>query len=154
MKKVPEKPRVLNNGTLSKAINSQLSTTYPLYDRAIKELAEKTDQNYGKLRQQYDDVLDELAGRGYSDFFQEVFVRKTQNEITAQAQDIWQIGLEMVRPSTPVYPAPEWLKCQFCQFKAPCKIKNAGGNYEQILEHEYRERHDEATVEAAQKIDW
>lgn len=205
MKKLPTQPGILKNGSLSRAINSSLSTTYVLYMKALGEAAVRmTATQYGlterdvfsmlkaeystteelvtpyiitgqelllldapregvwpaflgyfrTLTDDYKDVLDELAGRGFSEYFQEIYVQKTQNELAAQALDIWQIGLEMVRPTTPVYPAPDWLKCNFCQFKAPCKVKNAGGNYEQILQHEYRTRQSEDAVEAAMKIEW
>jgi hypothetical protein len=106
---------------------------------------------------QYDEyrkVLDDLTGRGYDEYFTEIYVRKTQAELEAQARDLWEVGLEMVRDSTSVYPSPEWLKCQFCAFKVPCKIKNQGGNYQQVLTYEYRERQKEDPVEAMNKVEW
>lgn len=179
IKKTPEKPWRLKNGDLTKAINSQLSTTYELYMDAINELAwGRVAEKFGVtvetivtvedpevheaflkrqavLIEEYRSVLEELAGRGWGEYFVEISVRKTQAELEASAHDLWRIGLEMVRPTTPIYPAPEWLKCQFCPYKAPCILTNAGGNPEVLLENEYRPRVVEDPVDAvAQKIEW
>ena len=183
MKNIPEKPRRIYGGkSLSRAINSQLSTTYELYREAIEDFAyDMTAEKVGapaaqvrtivdasantaiediykgflaELMAEYNDTLDQLAGRGYGDFFKEYEVPKTQHEIEAAAHELWLVGLEMVRPTTPIYTAADWLKCQFCQFRTPCIVRNAGGNFETILKHEYRERRYEDPLESQDKIGW
>lgn len=190
MKKVPERPARLKNMSFSKAINSNLSTTYTLYletliDEAL-DRAEVTDPidrkwymsvwmggpdaddivtlpEHPKFAQfdgymteligQYDDVLTQLNDRGFGEYFKEFPVYKTHSELEAAAHDLWVAGLEMTRPSTPIYTAPEWLKCQFCPFKAPCKVMNAGGNYQTVLDAEYHTRIYETPVDADVKIE-
>ena len=183
MKKAPDKPPRLKNGGLSKAINSPqtMSTNYDMYNEALNELAyeralaeygldpvadnipfaqapdyvqAKQQTHYDALKPEYAEVLDVLWARGYNEYFRDFEVTKTQAELADGASDLWLVGLEMVRPTTAIYKAPDWLKCQFCPFKSPCKIRNAGGNFEAVLKHEFRTRQPEAPVEESNRVGW
>jgi len=175
IKKIPEYPRELKNGELSRAINSSLATTYNIYREALELHAKKLtrfkykidetqtpesagvdptafegyrDKTLTALLTEYGGILDELSTRGSGDFFKEFEVRKTQAELISAAHDLWIAGLEMCRETTPLYPAPDWLKCTFCPFKSPCQAKNAGADAEVILRYEYRKRVEEDPVDA------
>lgn len=189
MKRVPSKPeRLKGNRGFSRAINSKLHTTYVIYHETLmEEAARLTDEKFkvvrdeagnlvsmndlpekyalykfkmeGILTDEYSEVLEELSRRDQSEFMKEIPVHKTQAEINTAAYNLWVVGLEMVRPNTVIYPSPDWLKCTFCPFRAPCKVKNAGGDYESILRAEYRNRKVEtgdplSPIDAANKVEW
>ena len=101
------------------------------------------------LRVEYYDIREELLQRGWSEYFKEIEVRKTQTEIMNAAAQLWEVGLEMTKPSVYVYPSPDWMKCNFCGFSTPCKVMNAGGNYESIIANMYRKRVPEPEVDTS-----
>lgn len=195
MKRVPERPHKLKNGTFSRAINSSLHTTYVAYHEALEiEAKERADRRYGatydesglllgfnpdpavtkvtdatqlqakheahrqkqliNLEDEYRDILEQLAQRDSSEFIKEFEVRKTQAEIKQAAVDLWTISLEMVRDTTNIYPAPDWLKCTFCPFRSPCKVMNAGGDPDLILINEYRSRKEPSPVDEDNRVEW
>jgi len=177
MKRVPEVPPKLKNGSFSRAINSSLKTTYATYAKALHDEAveqvyiergisyekglesddvfmQARDEREVALVMQYQDVLDQLLERGSTEFFKEFFVRRTQEELQQASRDLWLVALEMVRDSTIIYPAPDWLKCTFCSYRAPCKVMNAGGNYQIILKHDYRKRQAPQPLDADNKVEW
>lgn len=157
-KKFPEKPHRIRQGTqLSRAINSGaqgVNTTYDLYVEAIDELAhEQLSEKFGPeppepillrrvqdLKDEYDDVLNQLATRGWDEYFMTFDVRKTPIEIENATRDLWQLGLEMCRPTVKIYPSPEWMKCRFCSFREPCMMLNAGKDPASLLHHTYGRR--------------
>jgi len=92
------------------------------------------------LEADYADVLVELARRGFASFFKEFEVRKTPIELDNAARDVAMTVKEMMTPNVPIYTSADWLKCQFCPFRTPCKSANAGGSFELILQHEFKPR--------------
>lgn len=167
MKRFPDRPPRLKNGQLSKAVNSPqvMSTSYDLYMESLQILADEMVHDgrapdavvaLNAIMPMYADVLDQLAEKGYSEYFQDIEVRKTQHELLQGANDLWLVSQEMINPDTSIYPAPDWLKCNFCPFKKPCTQQNAGGNFEVLLKHDYRQRVYEDVVagEASEKVSW
>lgn len=158
-KKFPDKPRRIRGGVeLSRAINSGsqgVQSTYDLYVEAIEELADDLlklayndepvpeimrERKIHKLKQEYGDVLDTLAGRGWEEYFLTFDIGKTQTEIRNATRDLWQLGLEMTRDSVKIYPAPEWQKCRFCSFREPCIMLNRGEDPTKLLKYTYVKR--------------
>jgi hypothetical protein len=144
-KKAPAQPRVLQNGMLSRAAN--IDTTPHYYLKAINEhhseiLAEWDEQEQGSwITYEYGEILNSLiVKQSEKPFFERVAIRRTQRELESLAKQVHYIGLEMVRPSTVIYPNPAWNTCTFCSFKAPCLAMNAGADIEPIMEAEYRPR--------------
>ena len=136
-KKVPTRPRALNNGTLSQ--NKSIDTTMDYYWAAVKE--HHPDMEKEELQEMYGDILQHLFDKGNT-FFSRTVIRRTPLEIAELSRNLRVTSLEMVRPTTVLYPAPSWTNCTFCRFTAPCLSMNAGGDYEMVLEHEYRKRTD------------
>jgi hypothetical protein len=134
-KKSPTFPRVLQNGTLSK--NKNIDTTAFAYADAIKTV--HPDEPMDALILEYGDMLNHLIEKGNT-FFARAPVYRTPAEIEELQHNLWITGLEMVRPKTPLYPAPAWFNCSFCHFRAPCLAMNAGADYQFILDNEFRER--------------
>lgn len=160
-KKFPDVPRRIRGGMeLSRAVNSGaqgVHTTYDLYVRALEELniellsnkfglkpEELSEQQIEKglvlLKRDYDNVLTILAARGWEEYFMTFDVAKTQTEVQNATKDLWQIGLQMVRPNVPIYPAPEWQKCRYCHFREPCLEMNAGIDPSRTLKWQYAKR--------------
>ncbi len=160
MKNIPEKPNRIKKGTaLSRAIKSSLHTTEALYKEAISELAysllmstlsdksdEPTDSNLrqkvAELEGEYTNILDQLAMQGYEKFFLQFKTPRTQAEIGSIGKDLWEVGLEMARDSTSLYPSPNWMKCNFCSFREPCVATNQGHRTDAdlMLKHMYIQR--------------
>lgn len=173
-KKAPQKPPRIRKGTqLSRATNSPqtMSTTYQLYLEAIAELAfdemfpDNTSAEFRRaileqhdnaphfqtrleeLKAEYSDTLNELLLQGFGNYFTDIFIHKTPIEIESLVEDMHTVGLEMTRDTTPIYAEPEWLKCQFCPFKRPCRAKTLGKDYERILRDEFKPREAEEVIE-------
>lgn len=134
-KKVPTEPQVLQNGELSK--NKNIDTTAEMYLDAVKKHHPNLDSQ--TLFEVYGPVIQHLLEEG-NKFFARIGVYRTPKEIEQLQHDLWTVGLEMSRQSTPIYPSPGWMNCNFCQFKAPCLAMNSGADSEFLLNHEYRTR--------------
>jgi hypothetical protein len=136
-KKVPTRPRVLNTGELSK--NKNIDSTFAYYWSCIED--QHPDLPKEAKVESYRDILEHLNNKGNT-FFSRTVIRRTEAEIEELARNLRVTALEMVRPSTVLYPAPGWTNCTFCRFTAPCLAMNSGHDYEMILDHEYRKRTD------------
>lgn len=135
-KKAPAQPEVLKNGMLSKKMS--IDTSAEMYIEAIKKQHPGISERLAM--QEYGDIVTHLAESDDQRFFARIPVKRTPYEIKQLAHDLHTVALEMVRPSTPVYPAPSWMNCNFCSFKNPCLAYNAGADYQFLLDNEYRKR--------------
>lgn len=139
-KKVPTQPRILNNGMLSVA--KQIDTTAQYYLAAVRahhQGQEGFDNDF--IIKHYGDIIQHLLDKEQeSPFFVRIPVRRTIREIESLHERVWQVALEMVRPSTPLYTNASWKNCGNCPFQGPCIAWEAGGDYEAILRAEYRPR--------------
>lgn len=135
-KKVPTYPRVLKDGTLSKAANND--TTPAAYVQAIKEQHGEiaTEQwildNYGEFLY--------TLGREGNPFFARVPILRTQEQLRLAMNHIYLVCVEMARPATPAFPMPSWMACRFCSFRDPCKAVSEGNEplEKTILGEEFR----------------
>jgi hypothetical protein len=138
-KKVPALPRVLKNGTLSQAQDQD--TTPALYLDAIKEQHPDEAQDPQWIMDNYGAFLQALMDRqSEKPFFLRIPIRRTSQEIGRMSERIWQVALEMTRPSTACYTNASWTTCGNCRFKGPCLAWEAGADVETILSREYRPR--------------
>jgi CRISPR/Cas system-associated exonuclease Cas4 (RecB family) len=134
-KKAPPFPAVLDNGFLSKNIQGHSVDSYFL---AIK-------RHHGRnatrefVAQHYGDVLGKLFTKGdrEEEYFKRVVVSRNEAEIATIMQDLWVVGLEMARPTPPIYYHAGW-HCGYCLFREPCLAKNAGRDYQEMLRHDYQ----------------
>jgi hypothetical protein len=134
-KKAPAIPPVLQNGMLSQAKN--MDTTPEIYLKAIRD--QHPGINRDDIMATYGPMLQFLLDQPPK-YFARVPVYRSPAEIAELAANLWTVGLEMVRPSTPLYPSPSWFTCNFCQFKAPCIALSSGADPEFILAAEYQQR--------------
>jgi hypothetical protein len=146
-KKVPTEPQVLkSSGYLSQRADAD-TTAQAFVDFACKH---HSDWTRDEVLTHYQTYVDMLLEKGNT-FFVRHAVHRTPEEIKQLQKDLWAVSLEMTNPKVPLYPNPSWLNCGFCSFRTPCLMMNAGGDYESILEEEYRPRRpwDDAEEEEA-----
>lgn len=138
VKKVPAPPKQLKNGSLSQ--DKRQNTTYALYVEEIDRL--------GLDSEPYGAMLDYLSSKE-EDYFSRVKVTRTIAEIEAQSQYIRSEIVDMLYDPF-IYPNPSKLYCNRCEFRAPCTVRNEGGDDSFLLDDPmlYRERESEdVTVE-------
>lgn len=118
MKSAPEAPPLVQNGVrLSKAIHSNLKTTYDLYLGAIRQ--------HGFNEADYKDILDELLWKGWSEYIFEIPSVRSQDALRVAADNLYRAADDMAWNPV-IYPSPDWIKCQFCRFNQPCQAAQEG----------------------------
>jgi hypothetical protein len=141
MKKAPESPPLVQNGSrLSKAIHSNLATTYDLYLAAIKE--------HGFNEADYRTELDELLWKGWSEYIFEIPSMRSQSALQVAAGNLYLTAHDMDHNPT-IYPSPDWIRCLWCSFNSPCQAAQEGHPEleEKILAEEYGPQYREKTEE-------
>lgn len=131
-KKVPEAPRVLKNGELSR--DKAQGTTFEMYLTAIREKGDDPTHEY------YKDVLDALKARGWSDFFEREVSYRNLEQVTAYERRVKIVLAEMRRviaDPTLAYPNPQPILCNGCPFLAVCLQMEDGSDYEHTLKTAY-----------------
>lgn len=134
MKTLPEEPKVLKNGTLSKAKGQ--NTVYELYLGAIEDNGLDPDD--------YSDILMDLRMASWSKYFRRDWSSRTRASLDSfrkraliQATEIFNI---MENPSTWAYPSPNARTCSFCSFIGICHVMEEQGDHIAALEAGYRPR--------------
>jgi CRISPR/Cas system-associated exonuclease Cas4 (RecB family) len=126
-KREPAIPRVLQNGTLSRA--NLGDTTFEMYSRAIREHSlDATD---------YADVLYQLRQQP-NKFFQRYNVPRSAVALKNFARGFLSVAMEMTSPVVSVYPMPDWFKCNMCEFKDPCQLVIEGVDPHVLLDSNYK----------------
>lgn len=134
-KKLPVSPTPLRNGFLSQ--NKSIDSTPAAYLDAIKRHhGERATPNFVSLH--YGDILTSLAARP-NEFFGRTVVRRSSHELANFKQELWDVVQEMIQPDVPIYPNGSF-SCGYCVFRAPCALKNTGGDYQYILNEEFNKR--------------
>ena len=134
-KKTPTEPKMLQNGSLSQA--RSIDTTAFHYLSTIRSCF--PDWSKETIEQEYGEMLASLLPNE-DKFFLRYPVHRSDVEIKMLMTNVYHTAIEMMNPQLALYPAPNWLNCNFCQFRSPCLAMNAGGNYRVLLEEEYQHR--------------
>lgn len=133
-KKAPTKPRMLDSGRPSAAVN--IDTTVEAFTADIMKVY--PDFSPSDLTQYYGNVIRTLAGQP-NKYFWRVALRRTPNELAAAATNLWEVAREMCDQTTTIIPHGGF-HCSFCRFKQPCAERNAGEDWQTTLEVEYSSR--------------
>ena len=133
-KKIPVHPRILQSELLSK---SAIDTTAFMYRADIAE--QHPDWQEDTIQEFYGDILAKLE-ENETKYFIRWPVHKSSAQIKIVMDGIYATAMEMLNPKTVLYPSPNWMQCNFCNFKSPCLTMSMGGDYEVLLREEYRER--------------
>lgn len=134
-KKAPVHPREINTGMLSKAKGDFTAFSY------IADLKRHhgSDVEWKFLEEHYGDVFYSMS-IGDNGFFSRLPIRRNQYEIKELHDNLYWTALEMIDPNTKIYPAPTFIQCNFCPFRAPCITMSKGGNYQSLIRAEYQQR--------------
>lgn len=137
VKLFPQSPRILSCGKVSTASN--LSTSVPLYTRALTSL-------YGKPDLAPAENVEFLKGlhRSETADADRYVIRERVHRSDMQAQNQAQLILleleDMLNPDLPLYPNPTRDCSRFCSFISPCVAMDAGHDWEAELEMQYTPR--------------
>jgi hypothetical protein len=133
-KKAPTHPRILQNGYLSTQKGEYTAFSYVADVRR-----NHPDWNWDLIQEYYGSVINNMS-LGDNGFFSRYPVRRSTFEVAHLVSNLYWTAQEMIDPNTVLYPAPSFIKCNFCQFRAPCITKSRGGNFEALLRAEYQQR--------------
>lgn len=147
-KKAPSHPKELRDGMLSKAKN--IDTTPFAYVADVK--AHHGDVDWNFIKQFYGDVIDSMS-IGNNGFFARYPIKRSPYEIDMLAQNLYHTGMEMINLETVTYPAPSWLNCNFCSFRAPCLAMNKGFDYQALLDAEFKGRESAVSMREVREDD-
>lgn len=132
-KKSPQEPKQLASGGFSKAKN--IDTTTYHYLSTIRQAF--PDWENDTILDQYGDILAALLENN-GKFFSRYPVYRSTYELDMLMNGIYHTAMEMLNRNLPLYPAPSWLNCNFCSFRSPCLAMNANGNYQLLLDEEFK----------------
>lgn len=134
LKELPQKPRVLKSGGLSKAKN--IRTTYEMYKEALAERGLPTTM--------YGDILDHLR-RNPIDFFKRVRIKRQPRAMKVFGQRLMGTIREMIDPLVHIAPSPNWWSCKTCAFRIPCAMVASGFTPDPLLRANFKRRDISAT---------
>jgi len=128
-KKAPARPRVLKTGGLSR--NKRIDTTADVYLSSLLQ--------YGYDPEHYRDILMHLRDKE-DNFFQRVWITYDERALCVFERNLTAVVKQMVDPDTPIYPSPNWYRCPWCPFRAPCTLALHGVSPKPLLNADFRER--------------
>lgn len=134
LKKEPATPRILKSGMLS--TNKNISSTFEAYLQDVK--AHHPTYSNSDILKEYSNILTELNHD--NKFFKRITIHRTQEQIEAFKKYIYDVGLEMVRPSTIMYPSFEYNACKWCKYKDACLAKEQNFDYQLVLDNNFKKR--------------
>ncbi len=116
-KKEPMIPRMLKNGTLSKA--KLHTTSLEMYAKAIHDAGHTWDM--------YPSVKLELRSKP-NPFFARYTVNRTATAVQLHVTDLIAIASEMLAPIPNIYPSPDRFRCGWCEFRDACQLQSEGSD--------------------------
>ncbi len=127
--KPPTKPRLLKNGTLSKAQN--IDTTHDVYLKTIHE--------HGLDPKDYEDILDKLYHQTEK-FYRRVFVPFKWETVNMVVEDVAKSALEIKRlQHIPIRELSNW-QCPSCDYFSLCSAELLGLDASFIKKADYKPR--------------
>gem|GEM_PF-5669482 len=120
--KPPSIPKVLKDGTLSRAMNQD--TTWPIFKAQLDKI--------GMRQEAYHDVRANLEAREKTKPFNTMVMMKFPDETL----DLFEASLkhvvrEMMNPV--IYPNPSFMTCHMCSFREPCELTMRYGSDNPIV---------------------
>jgi RecB family exonuclease len=146
-KRVPEKPRQLKDGSLSKA-KQGLYTTAGTYMDTIIELDLDPDD--------YTDILKWLYDRDQSEdngFFVRYKIRYSQASLEQQVRDIVVISREMASKNLVIYPQFAWSGCWDCDYRDLCSAMQHREDLDFLIKQKYQANRGWKTTRAENPVE-
>lgn len=131
LKKIPEDPRILKNGSLSTAKNQN---TMPWqYEAKMKEM--------GLMKsKEHLECLYALEAQGFDGYFEREMTQRNVEQVLAFEKHlyfIYQDMLAVVADPRKAYPNPSSFRCPRCPFLSVCMAMDDGSDYEHLIETQY-----------------
>lgn len=129
-KKAPEKPRILKNGTISKAKGQ--NTSYALMLEAITQ--------HGADPDDYFEVLEHLQASGWDAYFYREGTPRNKHQLLSyewRTRLIMEEMRDIIADPKLAYPTPNGFKCARCPFLSVCNAMEDGSHYESLLESSF-----------------
>lgn len=131
MKKLPEEPRILKNGTLSTAKNQ--NTLPALYEATMKRM--------GLMRSaEHLQCLAALQEQGWDGYFEREMTQRNGDQILNYEKHLYYVVQDMlavVADPEKAYPSPSQMRCPRCPLINVCMAMEDGGDYEYLLETQF-----------------
>lgn len=138
LKKIPDLPRILADGTIS--TNKSQGTTHALYRHQVVNLC---GPDYTRWPGKYVDAVNYFASQEsqvHDDFIRRDKVSRNSHMAQAEGQKILFELDEMLNPNTALYPNPTRFQCGWCPFMNACISIDDGGDWEFELKHFFQPR--------------
>lgn len=138
-KRIPDEiqPLVRTPGAFSRAKNQQTSFEYFKY--ALAQWAHAAGVSPLSVYKLNEEMLRYLHSTENL-FFQERLVVKNDASLDNVLQAIRTTGMQMADPDVVIFKSPPLFYCNICPFRDPCTLKEAGGDWQGVLEAEYAPR--------------
>lgn len=114
------------------SVNKQQDTSYEAYVNALIAADEDLEL--------YEDFLVYLK-ENPKEYFRRTWIQKSQAQLNRFESRIFMEVSEMIDPNLNIYPSPNRMKCKYCAYRGPCISKEEEGDFEFILEANYRNLH-------------
>jgi hypothetical protein len=133
LKKLPEEPRILQNGTLS--TDKRQNTLPTLYKAEMKKR--------GLMRSaKHLETLEALEQQGWDGYFERESTQRNIEQVLSYENHLWYIVQDMqdvVRNPEKAYPSPSQMRCPRCPLLNVCIAMEDGSDWENILETQYEQ---------------
>lgn len=126
VKSVPEAPKILKKGDLSK--DKRQNTTLSLY---LEEIDKR-----GLDRADYADMLEHLSNNPRQ-YYRRTPVTRTPAQLDAEWDYVIGEATEMLSRELNIYPNPDKIRCRGCDFVHPCLVANEQGDVEYVLSNPF-----------------
>lgn len=137
IKAIPQAPRVVSitnknpDGKLSK--DKSQKTLYGLYLQEV--------QRRGENPSDYAEILESLRSEGWNDYFSRTSTSRNLTQIKAYEEHLYFTVREMnevVRDPRKAVPNFSMMRCPSCQFQGVCQAMEDGGDFERLIEVNYK----------------
>ena len=94
---------------------------------------------FGFPESEYEEVLEALQEQEYKYFQFEPIVRTMEEILSVEADLCKQFRvMSQLYDMDKTFPIKSYLNCQWCDYKTPCQMMDAGEDYKQILQLDYK----------------
>jgi hypothetical protein len=131
LKKMPEEPRILKNGSLSTAKNQ--NTIPALYEATMRQM--------GLMKsKEHLECLAALQAQGWDGYFEREMTARNAEQIINYEKHLAYIVadmLDVIEDPERAYPSPSQMRCPRCPLINVCMAMEDGGDYEYMLETQF-----------------
>jgi PD-(D/E)XK nuclease superfamily len=137
-KDVPEPPRILADGSVSKMT---AGTTYALYYDTMRKLYTPEVARWPTKNLDALNALVKEENDSQDAFIRRDRVSRSIQSIESEGEKILLECEDMLNPNLPLYPNPNRLQCSWCSFQHACVDMDDGSDFQNDLELMFQQQH-------------